>query len=66
MAGRRDGGAPTVWIPGGVFLMGSDDFSPQERPAHRATDDGFRMVERPVIAPRRAPLHDVRPIRPSA
>jgi formylglycine-generating enzyme required for sulfatase activity len=37
-----------VWIPGGEFLMGSDDFYPEERPAHRATVDGFWMDEHPV------------------
>lgn len=30
-----------VWIPGGVFLMGSDDHYPEERPAHRVGVDGF-------------------------
>jgi len=25
------------WIPGGPFLMGSNDFYPKERPVHRAT-----------------------------
>jgi formylglycine-generating enzyme required for sulfatase activity len=38
-----------VWIPGGAFLMGSDDFYPEERPAHRVTVDGFWMDARPVI-----------------
>jgi formylglycine-generating enzyme required for sulfatase activity len=37
-----------VWIPGGAFLMGSDDFYPEERPAHRVTVDGFWMDEHPV------------------
>jgi len=66
MAGWRDSGAPMAWIPGGVFLMGSDGFSPHERPAHRATVDGFWMDERLVIVPGHAPLHDVHPIRRSA
>ena len=35
-------------IPGGMFLMGSDDFYPEERPAHRVTVDGFWMDEHPV------------------
>jgi len=35
--------ANKVWIPGGTFLMGSDHFYPEERPAHRATVDGFWM-----------------------
>ncbi|MBB4664591.1 formylglycine-generating enzyme family protein [Conexibacter arvalis] len=37
-----------VWIPGGTFLMGSDDFYPEERPAHRVAVDGFWMDEHPV------------------
>lgn len=24
-----------VWIEGGTFMMGSDEFYPEERPAHR-------------------------------
>ncbi len=37
-----------VWIPGGTFLMGSNDFYPEERPVHRVTVDGFWMDEHPV------------------
>jgi sulfatase modifying factor 1 len=37
-----------VWISGGTFLMGSNDFYPEERPVHRVTVDGFWMDERPV------------------
>ena len=37
-----------VWIPGGDFLMGSDDFYPEERPAHRVGVDGFWMDAHPV------------------
>lgn len=37
-----------VWIPGGTFRMGSNDFYPEERPAHRVTVDGFWMDEHPV------------------
>jgi sulfatase modifying factor 1 len=37
-----------VPIPGGTFLMGSNDFYPEERPAHRVTVDGFWMDEHPV------------------
>lgn len=37
-----------VWIPGGTFLMGSDDFYPEERPAHHVTVDGFWMDVDPV------------------
>jgi formylglycine-generating enzyme len=36
------------WIPGGTFLMGSDDFYPEERPAHRVSVDGFWIDEHPV------------------
>lgn len=32
-----------VWIPGGEFLMGSEDFYPEERPVHRVEVDGFWM-----------------------
>jgi formylglycine-generating enzyme len=51
----NDGPTPTgpppkhmVWAPGGTFLMGSNDFYPEERPAHRVTVDGFWMDEHPV------------------
>ncbi|MGH3476964.1 MAG: formylglycine-generating enzyme family protein [Nocardioidaceae bacterium] len=37
-----------VWIPGGDFLMGSDDFYPEERPVHRVAVDGFWIDEHPV------------------
>jgi sulfatase modifying factor 1 len=36
------------WIPGGTFLMGSDDFYPEERPVHRVMVDGFWMDPYPV------------------
>jgi hypothetical protein len=36
------------WIPPGEFLMGSEDFYPEERPVHRVVVDGFWMDERPV------------------
>ena len=29
-----------AWIPGGPFLMGSDEFYPEERPVHPVTVDG--------------------------
>jgi sulfatase modifying factor 1 len=32
-----------VWVPGGEFLMGSEDFYPEERPVRRASADGFWM-----------------------
>ncbi|HEX5034095.1 MAG TPA: formylglycine-generating enzyme family protein [bacterium] len=38
------------WIPGGEFLMGTDDprSMPNERPAHRVKVDGFWIDEHPV------------------
>ena len=39
-----------TWIPGGEFLMGSEDFYPEERPVRRVAVDGFWMDERPVTA----------------
>jgi formylglycine-generating enzyme len=30
-----------VWIPGGTFLMGSNDFYPDERPTHEVAVNGF-------------------------
>ncbi|MFJ7965479.1 SUMF1/EgtB/PvdO family nonheme iron enzyme [Streptomyces sp. NPDC096324] len=38
----------TAWIEGGLFLMGSDDFYPEERPVHPVSVDGFWMDEHPV------------------
>jgi formylglycine-generating enzyme required for sulfatase activity len=32
-----------IWIPGGTFLMGSEDFYPEERPVHEVKIDGFWM-----------------------
>src|ERR1044071_5829014 len=37
-----------IWIPGGTFLMGSDDHYPEEAPAHRVTVDGFWIDRHPV------------------
>ena len=46
------GGASSLdgmrWIAGGDFLMGSDDFYPEERPVHRVGVDGFWIDEHPV------------------
>ena len=36
------------WIPSGSFLMGSEDFYPEERPVRRVETDGFWIDERPV------------------
>jgi formylglycine-generating enzyme required for sulfatase activity len=38
------------WIPGGSFLMGSEDFYPEERPVRRVEVEGFWMDEAPVTA----------------
>jgi formylglycine-generating enzyme len=37
-----------VWVPGGTFRMGSEDFYPEERPVHEVAVDGFWMDESPV------------------
>ncbi len=37
-----------VWIPGGSFRMGSEDFYPEERPVHEVTVDGFWMDDHTV------------------
>ena len=37
-----------VRVPGGAFLMGSDDFYPEERSVHTVEVDGFWMDEHPV------------------
>ena len=42
--------ANMVWIAGGTFRMGSDDFYPEERPVHEVTVDGFWMDDHPVTA----------------
>jgi sulfatase modifying factor 1 len=37
-----------VWIPGGNFVMGSNKFYREERPARRETVDGFWIDSQPV------------------
>jgi formylglycine-generating enzyme len=37
-----------AWVPGGTFLMGSEDFYPEERPVRPATVEGFWIDEHPV------------------
>ncbi len=39
---------PMLWVPGGVFLMGSDEHYPEERPASRVAVDGFWIDQHPV------------------
>lgn len=40
--------AGVKWIPGGEFLMGSDDFYPEEKQVHRVRLDGFWIDSHPV------------------
>lgn len=40
--------ADMVWIPGGSFLMGSEQFYPEERPIRRVAVDDFWMDAHPV------------------
>jgi formylglycine-generating enzyme len=40
-----------VWVPGGTFLMGSDDHYPEEAPAHRCHVDGF-WIDRDTVTNR--------------
>jgi len=37
-----------AWVPGGTFLMGSEDFYPEERPVRPATVGGFWIDEHPL------------------
>ncbi|MEM7539779.1 MAG: formylglycine-generating enzyme family protein [Chloroflexota bacterium] len=37
-----------AWIPGGIFMMGADEFYPEEAPAHEVAVDGFWMQARAV------------------
>jgi formylglycine-generating enzyme len=37
-----------AWVPGGEFLMGSEDFYPEERPVRAVAVDGFWIDARPV------------------
>ncbi len=40
--------AGMLWVPGGSFVMGSDDHYPEEKPAHPVKVDGFWMDPAPV------------------
>ena len=46
MAGTRH--KHMVWLDGGEFQMGSEDFYPEERPVHRAHVEGFWIDVHPV------------------
>jgi formylglycine-generating enzyme len=37
-----------VWVPGGPFAIGSEDFYPEEAPVREISVDGFWMDEHPV------------------
>ena len=37
-----------AWVPGGTFLMGSEDFYPEERPVRRVEVDGFWIDQHQV------------------
>jgi formylglycine-generating enzyme required for sulfatase activity len=37
-----------VWVPGGIFLMGSEDFYPEERPVREVAVDGFWIDQHQV------------------
>ncbi len=39
-----------MWIPGGEFSMGSEDFYPEESPVRRIAVDGFWMDAHTVTA----------------
>src|SRR3712207_294584 len=48
---KAPGASPSkdmVWIPGGTFLMGSNEHYSEEAPAHYVTVDGFWMDKYPV------------------
>ncbi len=49
-AERRAPVQDMVWIEGGEFLMGSEDFYPEERPVRRVEVDSFWIDEHPVTA----------------
>ena len=46
--GPRQSAENMTWVPGGIFLMGSEDFYPEERPVRQVEVDGFWMDIHPV------------------
>ncbi len=48
VAGAAPPHAGVIWVPGGMFRMGSDHHYPEERPAHTVTVGGFWMDATPV------------------
>jgi len=46
--GARQSAENMIWVPGGIFLMGSEDFYPEERPVRQVEVDGFWMDIHPV------------------
>jgi formylglycine-generating enzyme len=48
LPGPPDREGPLAWVPGGSFLMGSEDFYPEERPVRRVEVDGFWIDRHPV------------------
>lgn len=48
IAGPRPPRPGMVWIPGGAFAMGSEDFYPEEAPVREAKVEGFWIDARPV------------------
>ena len=53
---QKDAFDGMTWIPGGEFVMGSNDFYPEERPVHRVRVDGFWMDTHPVDRRRVSPI----------
>ncbi len=47
-ASEPQAAAGMVWIRGGSFLMGSEDYYPEERPVRRVDVDGFWIDTHPV------------------
>jgi sulfatase modifying factor 1 len=47
-AQKREAPPGMAWVPGGTFLMGSEDFYPEERPVREVEVDGFWMDVHPV------------------